>query len=204
MISLNMWLRLTHKLFVKTVNWTICVWISWPMSKKVVAKWMQKATVEQIQKHREDTSRETVSVRHHRPNAYFATTKFNKQIGIGDGWPTGGRIANHGRVENLKMNSATDGLQETHIQTLGKLPCWFSFSIGFRLKKVAHTRLPNVRFQSWSRFSAVSLQVTWVINPAVGCHHFPPGPQLPSQPLRGLLPVSLLGEQRHDVCEQFA
>ena len=38
----------------------------------------------------------------------------------------------------------------------------------------------------------------------VGCHYFPPGPQLPSQPLRGLLPVSLLGEQRHDGCEQFA
>ena len=27
--------------------------------------------------------------------------------------------------------------------------------------------------------------------------------QLPSQPLGGLLPISLLGEQRHDVCEQF-
>jgi len=27
--------------------------------------------------------------------------------------------------------------------------------------------------------------VTWVINLAVGCHYFPPGPQLPSQPLRG-------------------
>jgi len=31
-----------------------------------------------------------------------------------------------------------------------------------------------------------------------GCHYFPPGLQLPSQPLRGLLPVSLLGEQRRD------
>ena len=41
-------------------------------------------------------------------------------------------------------------------------------------------------------------------NPAVGCHYFPPGPQLPSQPLRGLLPISLLGEQRHDGCEKFA
>jgi len=30
------------------------------------------------------------------------------------------------------------------------------------------------------------------------------GLQLLSQPLRGLLPVSLLGEQRHDGCEQFA
>ena len=70
--------------------------------------------------------------------------------------------------------------------------------------KVAHTQLPSVGFWSWSRFLAVSLQVTWVINPAVGCHYFPSGPQLPSQPLRGLLPVSLLGEQRHNGCEQFA
>jgi len=51
---------------------------------------------------------------------------------------------------------------------------------------------------------AVSLQVTFVIKPAVGCHYFPPSPQLPSQPLRGLLLISLLGEQRHDGCEQFA
>ena len=36
-------------------------------------------------------------------------------------------------------------------------------------------------------FLAVSLQVTWVMNAAVGCHYFPPGLQLPSQPLRGLL-----------------
>jgi len=35
-------------------------------------------------------------------------------------------------------------------------------------------------------------------------HYFSPGAQLPSQPLRGLLPVSLLGEQKHDWCEQFA
>jgi len=40
-------------------------------------------------------------------------------------------------------------------------------------------------------------------NSAVGCHYFPPGPQLPSQPLRGLLPILLLGEQRHNGCEQF-
>jgi len=49
--------------------------------------------------------------------------------------------------------------------------------LGFRLiktVKVAHTRLPSVGFRSWSRFFAVSLQVTWVINPAVGCHYFPP------------------------------
>ena len=76
----------------------------------------------------------------------------------------------------------------------------------FLIKKVklTHTRLSSVEFRSWSRFLAVSLQVTWVINPAVGCHYLPPGLQLPPQPLRGLLPVSLLGEQRHNRCEQFA
>ena len=44
----------------------------------------------------------------------------------------------------------------------------------------------------------------WVINPAVGCRYFPPGLQLPPQPLKGLLPVLLLGEQRYNGCEQFA
>ena len=72
-------------------------------------------------------------------------------------------------------------------------------------KKVARTRLPIVGFLSWSWFLAVSLQVTWVINPAVGCHYFLPGLQLPPQPLRGLLPILLHGEQRHNNgCEQFA
>ena len=31
-----------------------------------------------------------------------------------------------------------------------------------------------------------------------------PGGRLPLLSLRGLLPVSLLGEQKHDGCEQFA
>jgi len=55
---------------------------------------------------------------------------------------------------------------------------------------------------------AVSLQVTCVTNSALGCHYFQPGLQLQrvflSQPLRGLLPISLLGEQKHDGYEQFA
>jgi len=38
----------------------------------------------------------------------------------------------------------------------------------------------------------------------IGCHYFLPGLKLASRPLRGLLPISLLGEQRHDGCEQFA
>ena len=60
-------------------------------------------------------------------------------------------------------------------------------------RKVKVARLPSVWFRSWSRFLAVSLQVKWVINPAVGCHYFPPGLQLPPQPLRRLLPILLLG-----------
>ena len=55
--------------------------------------------------------------------------------------------------------------------------------------KVARTRLPSVGFRSWSRFLAVSPQVTWVINPAVGCRSFPPGPQLPWQPF----PIPIFG-----------
>ena len=51
--------------------------------------------------------------------------------------------------------------------------------------KVVHTRLPSVGFRSWSRFLAVSLQVAWVVNPAVGCHYFPPGLQLPRNPQEG-------------------
>jgi len=70
--------------------------------------------------------------------------------------------------------------------------------------KVAHARLPSVGFRSWRRFFAVSLQVASVMNPVVGCHYFPLGLQLPSQPLRGLLPTLLIGEQRHNGCEQFA
>ena len=71
-------------------------------------------------------------------------------------------------------------------------------------KKAARTRLPSVGFRSWSRFWAVSMQVTWVINPAVGCHFFHQAPQSLSQPFRGLLSVSLLGKQRQVGCEQFA
>ena len=40
--------------------------------------------------------------------------------------------------------------------------------------------------------------------PGGSCHYFPPGLQLPPQPLRGLLPILLLSEQRHTGCEQFA
>jgi len=72
-------------------------------------------------------------------------------------------------------------------------------------KKLAHTRLLSVEFRSWSQFLAVSLQVMRVINLALGYHYLPPGLQLPTQLLmRGLLPISLLGEQWHGGCAQFS
>ena len=103
-------------------------------------------------------------------------------------------------ILNLRRYSS-DIFQEWRAGT--KKILWH-FMMTLKKVKVAHTRLWSIGFRNWSRFLAVSLQVTWVINPVVGCHYFLPGLQLPSKPLRGLLPISLLGEQRHDGCEQFA
>ena len=50
--------------------------------------------------------------------------------------------------------------------------CFFLNTRSGKKVKVARTRLPSVGFRSWSRFLAVSLQVTRVINPAEGCHYF--------------------------------
>jgi len=47
--------------------------------------------------------------------------------------------------------------------------------------KRAHTRLPIVGFRSWSPFLAVSLQVTWVINPAAGCRQACSYPRNPEE-----------------------
>jgi len=75
-----------------------------------------------------------------------------------------------------------------------RLACSFIFLVSSLViaKKLAHTVLPSVGFRSWSRFLAVSLQMAWVINPAVGCRYFPPGLHLPPQPSRGLLTILLL------------
>jgi len=86
------------------------------------------------------------------------------------------------------MYSLTRGLQQMfHSAYCLQHVCLYNVSVKF-----------SVGFWIWSRFLAVSLQVMWVINPAVGCHYFPPGLQLPLQR------ISLLGEQRHNGCEQFA
>ena len=77
---------------------------------------------------------------------------------------------------------------------------------GSRIKKVkvAHTRLPSVGFRSCIP--------VFVSQPAGDVSHKPGGrlpllsarPAVTPQPLRGLLPVLLLVEQKHDGCEQFA
>jgi len=61
-------------------------------------------------------------------------------------------------------------------------PVGLTYTRRVKKVKVVHARLPSVGFRSWSRFLAVSLHVTWVINPVVGCHYFPPSLPLPSQP----------------------
>ena len=60
----------------------------------------------------------------------------------------------------------------THVLSLIRFDVRFTFRV--KTVKVAHTRLPSVRFRSLSRLLAASLQVTWVINPAVGCQYFSP------------------------------
>jgi len=67
-----------------------------------------------------------------------------------------------------------------------------------RLKKVkvAHTRLPRVGFWGWSRFLAVSLQLTW-LKPGVTFHQARSYPQS----LRALLPILLFGTRQCCGCD---
>ena len=60
--------------------------------------------------------------------------------------------------------------------------------------KVAHTRVLSVVPELIPVLG--SQPAGDVSHKPVGCHYFPPGLQLTSRPLRGLLPISLLGEQR--------
>ena len=84
----------------------------------------------------------------------------------------------------------------------------------FHTAFVSCRHIRSVRYVSFSPYSIVERRVTELIpvlgsQPAGDVSHkpggkpllsYPPGLQLPSQPLRGLLPISLLGEQRHDGC----
>ena len=90
------------------------------------------------------------------------------------------------------------------IITFGTLSFPIQYVKGKKVK-LAHTRLPSVGPRVPELIPILGSQPAGDVNhkpDGIGCHYFPPGLQLPSQPLRGLLPISLLGEQRHD--EQFA
>ena len=78
---------------------------------------------------------------------------------------------------------------------------YFSSMYYFQKGKGSPYSITEHRVTELIRFLAINQQVTWIINLAVGCHCFSPGLQLPSQPSRWLLPISLLGEQRHKGCE---
>jgi len=58
----------------------------------------------------------------------------------------------------VPYQGGTNPIVQQRIEGFLDLPNNQSFS--FPCKKVAHTRLPSVGFRSWSRFLAVSLQVT--------------------------------------------
>ena len=73
-----------------------------------------------------------------------------------------------------QTNGRTDGRTQQRFKTLKACAIRVITDKSF-CKKVVHTRSPSVGFRRWSRFLAVSLKVTWVINPAIGCHYFPPG-----------------------------
>jgi len=70
--------------------------------------------------------------------------------------------------------------------------------------KVTHSRLSSVGFRGWSRLLQSACRWRESYTRSIGCHYFPPGTQLLSQPLRGLVPALLLGKHRHNKREQFA
>ena len=57
----------------------------------------------------------------------------------------------------------------------------------------SHTRINERRDRSWSRSLGSQHAAGIVMNPAVGCHYFPPGLQLPSQPENGTHDLSITG-----------
>ena len=72
------------------------------------------------------------------------------------------RIGRYRRSEHRKSMTSLKLVADTPLRQL-------TLIVTLKKVKVAHTRLPSVGLRSWSRFLAVSLQVTWIINPTVGC-----------------------------------
>ena len=75
-------------------------------------------------------------------------------------------------------------------QSQGFCPLMCCISKSVYIKKVAHTRYEHW-VRSWSRSIGSQPAGDIVINLVVGCHYFPPGPRLPSQPenITALWPV---------------
>jgi len=73
---------------------------------------------------------------------------------------------------------------ELFLTSLSNHPYWLFVALRHVIKKGKGSPylITERRVPSWSRSLAVSLQVTWIMNPAVGCHYFLPGLQLPPQP----------------------
>jgi len=65
------------------------------------------------------------------------------------------------------------------------LPTWQVLcSLSDKKSKVAADSIMSIRHWADPHFLAVSLQVTLLINPVVGCRYFSPDPRLLSQPMR--------------------
>jgi len=106
------------------------------------------------------------------------------------------------------------------VEAPGQLPCLppsLKSALNLLKQKDPKATYIGVKKGKGSLYSITERRVPELIQvrgsqPAGDVSHKPGGrlpllfasPQLPSQPLRGLLPVSLFGEQRHDGCEQFA
>ena len=107
-------------------------------------------------------------------------------IDVGLQWIIIGRLYNNKSLQYWHWMTHVCRHLLTKVDIIDRTPD-IPYTLQWTGSKTGRVGLPSVVFLSWSRFLAVSQQVTRVINPAVGCHYFPSGPQLPSPSLRGLL-----------------
>jgi len=119
-----------------------------------------------------------VNIRFVLPVLWMTSSDRNKRLGKTDGSTWAGRLfkVTHRGQQGLTPcrtcitetdspgGSTGTGAESAVYDALFENAGWRSLEKVFicspRRKKVAHTRLPSVGFQSWSRFLAVSLQVT--------------------------------------------
>ena len=96
----------------------------------------------------------------------------------------------------LRQTRDQAALQSSLLQYTAKaqsFACSHSCHLKCKKVKVAHTQLPSAWFRSWSQFS---LQVTWVINPAITfrqAHSHPGNPQEGCYQFRCLVNRGMMG-----------